>query len=331
MIKTLVILTTHFGTNFSGGSTATCEIFSRLEKNFKEVIVVCNKLGQHSFSSAKFVNYSSWTDAMNIVKSLNSEHTIFYGDFYNAIIFVLLKIPFFFTYHDNWPELRTTSIQNGFRSLYYTNIYKQIFRNASTVFTVSAFKAEFIGKYTKQVRLIRNGFNITKRPAIVKERRDIIMVGTVDDRKYRLAIPLFKLLHKGKENGLSIDIYGKIADQSLAKRLSNFPFVQIKGFSKSIPYHHYGVLLHTSLMENLPLVYCEAIYHGLRIVGFDVGGAREIVNSKVGVLIAPYQLETMLESLLKLRSKSAKIEYSGEVPAEYSWDMASQNYLRYMV
>lgn len=268
---------------------------------------------------------------MNIIKGLNGEHTIFYGDFYNAIIFVWLKIPFFFTYHDNWPELGTTSIQNSFRSLYYTTIYKQIFRHARAVFTVSAFKAEFIANYANQVRLIRNGFSMTKVRPFVKDRKRIIMVGTVNDRKYRLAIPLFRLLQKEKKSNLSIDIYGNIADQNLANKLSDFPFVHLKGFSKSIPYHYYGILLHTSLMENLPMVYCEAIFHGLQIVGFDIGGAREIVNSKAGVLIAPYQLDTMMESLLKMRSKSMKIEYKNEVPEEYSWEIASGNYLKYMV
>ena len=330
MIKTLVILTTHFGTNFSGGSTATCEIFSRIEGNFKEVIVIGNKLGKHPFSSVKFINYSSWGNALNIIKGLENEHTIFYGDFYNAIFFVWLKIPFYFTYHDNWPELGTTSVQNSYRSLYYSSIYKQIFQHARAIFTVSSFKAAFIGKYTKQVHLIRNGFSMSEKITQKEDRKDIIMVGTIDDRKYRLAIPLFRLLQKEKQNDLSIDIYGNNEDRDLGNKLNEFPFVHLKGFSKSVPYYHYKILLHTSLMENLPMVYCEAIYCGLPVLGFDVGGASEIVTPNTGVLITQYDIETMKESLLRMRSNHVEIQCDNKLLDEYSWEKTSINYLKHM-
>ena len=331
MIKTLVILTTHFGTNFSGGSTATCEIFSRLEANFKEVIVIGNKLGLHPFKSVKFINYTSWRHAIKIVKDIKSERTIFYGDFYNAIIFVWLKIPFFFTYHDNWPELGTTSFQNGIRSTFYTNIYKQIFKHAIAVFSVSAFKSAFIRKFSKQVHLIRNGFNMTVKTHFEEAHSDILMVGTIDDRKYRLAIPLFRLLQKEKNNNLSIDIYGNVEDQKLRNKLNSFPFVTLKSFSEYIPYQSYKILLHTSLMENLPMVYCEAIYHGIPVIGFDVGGASEIVTSITGVLIPPYHIDKMKEELLKLIVNPKKPADGNKISKEFSWGKASTDYLKQMV
>ncbi|MEM1137563.1 MAG: hypothetical protein AAGI07_17110, partial [Bacteroidota bacterium] len=75
--KRLVILTTHFGTNFSGGSTATCEIFSRIEDEFKEIIVVGTQLGAHPFTSLKFFKYKSWLQALLILKKLKAKDAIF--------------------------------------------------------------------------------------------------------------------------------------------------------------------------------------------------------------------------------------------------------------
>ena len=140
MSKKLVILTTHFGTDFSGGSTATCEVFSRIERNFEQVIVVGSELGQIPFNSIKFLKYDSWRHVLKILRDIDKNGTIFYGDFYNSIFYVWLNIPFYFTYHDNWPELQSTSIKNRFKSIFYTNIYNHIFKNATTVFTVSDFK-----------------------------------------------------------------------------------------------------------------------------------------------------------------------------------------------
>ena len=76
--KRLVILTTHFGTNFSGGSTATCEIFSRLEDEFSEVIVVGTELGEHPFRQLQFLPYQNWIEAILILWKLAKDpHILF--------------------------------------------------------------------------------------------------------------------------------------------------------------------------------------------------------------------------------------------------------------
>lgn len=331
MKKKLVILTTHFGTDFSGGSTATCEIFARIEENFKEVIVVGNELGQFPLNSVKYLNYKSWWHAAKIIKDMDVEDTIFYGDFYNTIIYVWLKIPFYFTYHDNWPELGATSVKNRFRSLFYTNIYKQIFKHAISVFTVSALKTLFVKKYNKQVHLVRNGFNRANGLSFSTERKEILMVGNIDDRKYKLALPLFHLLEKEKAHDISIHIYGNIIDNRLAEKLDAFSFVKLKGFIKLVPYKRYKLLLHTSMMENMPIVFCESIYHRLPILGFDVGGAIEIVSFNLGVLIPPYQINTMKDELLKMLTNPSKPEWDIAILDEYSWDRASEKYLKQIV
>lgn len=328
MRKKLVILTTHFGTDFSGGSTATCEIFSRIEGDFEEIIVVGNKLGEVPFRAIRFLKYNSWRHALKILGDIDRSDTVFYGDFYNSIFYVWLKIPFYFTYHDNWPELESTSIKNRFKSIFYTNIYNRIFKNALAVFTVSDFKKQYIKRFSEHVQLIRNGFSRANDVSANTENGKIIMVGNVDSRKYKLALPLFRLLEKEKSFNNSIDIYGNIIDNRLAKRISKFSFVNLKGFKSAIPFKSYKILLHTSIMENLSIVFCEAIYTGIPILAFDVGGAKEVVSPKLGRLIAPYEIENMKLELLKMVADPVKSSRNIEALDEFSWEKSSEKYLK---
>ena len=195
MKKELVILTTHFGTNFSGGSTATCEIFKPMEMEFDKIHVVGNQLGDHLFNDLNFIEYKNWFHLRSILKKFSDDSTIFYGDFYNSLIFTTLNKPFFFTYHDNWPELGRFGIKNKFLSILYTSAYIFIFKKAAKVFTVSNFKLNFVKKYTSNFSLIRNGFrNHTQSNAKPVVSKKILMVGNIDSRKYKLAIPLLKKL-----------------------------------------------------------------------------------------------------------------------------------------
>ncbi|MEM9328298.1 MAG: hypothetical protein AAGA85_21705, partial [Bacteroidota bacterium] len=106
MKRKLVILTTHFGLNFSGGSKATCEVFGLLQSDFDEICVVGTQLGDHPFKSLDFREYRNWLHAVQIIRSLKSPEVLFYGDFFNSFLFILAGVPFHFTYHDNWPEAR---------------------------------------------------------------------------------------------------------------------------------------------------------------------------------------------------------------------------------
>lgn len=325
--KKLVILTTHFGLNYSGGSGATCEIFGRLQDHFSKIIVVCQQAGHHCFKNAEIKRYKDQTHALRIISSLNEPGVVFYGDFYNAYWYALLRVPFFFTYHDNWPELAATSYVNKVRSWYYIPIYKWIFRKADKVFSVSQFKMDFIKKQNKNVYLIRNGFN-AKNSRKGTKTGDILMVGNIDSRKYALAIKLFGLI---ESQHATINIYGNVTDSKIAKRLKEFPFVKLHGFAENVPYQNYGLLLHTSFMENLSMVLCEALAHGLPVIAFDVGGAREIIKShKNGILIPPYDLNAMKTALVEIMNGKLHLNNPPGSLKEFSWEYASEQYKKLM-
>ncbi len=328
--KNLVILTTHFGMNFSGGSTATHEIFKRLEDEFDQIFVVCNKIGHHRFKKAEFRLYNSHSGAYKILRSINNRNTIYYGDFYNSVLFVFAKKKFYFTFHDNWPEMKNTSLNDHIKSIFYIPIYKAILRSAEKVIAVSKYKKRYIEKFNRDVKVIYNGYNVSRDKDLTQFRgkNKIIMVGNIDRRKYHIALKLFKSLDpdfKGK-----IDIYGQLIDKDLAEELNSFSFVNTKGFVSSIPYQSYNCFLHASFIENLPIAVCESIIHLLPVVAFDVGGIHEVVNISNGILVPPYDIKQMKNSIESILSGKREFSFSKNDLADFDWDIAAGEYLKIM-
>ena len=324
MRQKLVILTTSFGTNFSGGALATCEVFSRIQDQFSQIIVLGSAIGDHSFRNLKFIKVTSWTQSYLTIKRLKDETTIFYGDFYNAFLLGLANVPFVFTYHDNWPELAKMNWRSRTQGIFYNNIYAFVFRKATVLITVSDFKRKFLEKFSNSALVIANGFNQVREKPIAKitDKPRILMVGNIDERKYKWALKLFDLISNFKE--MTIDIYGHVVDEKLASRLAKFPFVNLKGFHKKIPFRSYELLLHTSFTESFGLVFCEAIFNEIPVLTFDVGGASSIITTNNGRLVPAYQIgemRLMLESMI-----SDPFPVDSNTVKSFSWESTSLRY-----
>jgi glycosyltransferase involved in cell wall biosynthesis len=324
MRQKLVILTTSFGTNFSGGALATCEVFSRIQNQFTQITVLGSTIGDHSFTNLKFIKVTSWLQAYLTIKKLEDKATIFYGDFYNAFLLGLAKVPFVFTYHDNWPELSKLNLRSRIQGVFFTNIYAFVFRKATELITVSEFKKKVLEKYSNSVRLIPNGFNHTKAASVENtvDKPQILMVGNIDERKYKLALKLFVAISHLED--ISIDIYGHVVDEKLAMKLEKFPFVNLKGFHKEIPFRSYKLLLHTSFTESFGLVFCEAIFNEIPVLAFDVGGASSIITPNNVRLVPAYQIgemQKMLESMM-----SDPISVDSNTVEIFSWETTSLRY-----
>ena len=328
MKKQLVIVTTHFGTNFSGGSTATAEIFSRIQHHFRKTIVIGTEIGDHNFESIEFWKYHTWWHAYLLIKNQNKSESVFYGDFYNAFLFVLADVPFYFTYHDNWPEIASISIRNKILSFFYSNVYKLILKRSEAIITPSVYKIAFILKYSSKIHLIRNGYKKGHMDLSHRIKKNVLMVGNLDPRKYELAIKLFKKLNRTFEG--HIDIFGHIRSERVKKKLEQFPFIRLMGFHETVPYSKYTLLLHTSYMEHTPIVFCEAIDHNVHVLAFDAGGGREVVSDSNGTLVPPYDLETMKSALLKYLSSENEKDTDKSLLIEFDWDKSSQKYLKLM-
>jgi glycosyltransferase involved in cell wall biosynthesis len=314
--------------DFSGGSNATHEIFRVCQSKFEKIVVVCNKVGRHSFTNVEIRKYKDIWSVFRIFKSIEKRNTIFYGDFYNSILFVWLKIPFYFTYHDNWPEMRYCSSKDRFRSLFYIPLYKLIFRHADGVIAVSEYKKRYIESFTGDVYLVRNGFNkrVIKKPNHKALPGNVLMVGNIERRKYIMAYRLFRKLPA--DFPVEFHLYGNILNTQLSDKLDRFNFVKIMGFYESIPYKDYHCFLHTSLIENLPLSICESLFHQVPVIAFNVGGIHEIVNESNGLLIPPFSLQEMAESLITVLNEGQEFSFKETHLDEFDWRMASEKYIQ---
>jgi glycosyltransferase involved in cell wall biosynthesis len=150
------------------------------------------------------------------------------------------------------------------------------------------------------------------------------MVGNIDKRKYNLAIPLFKKL--GTDFASEIHIYGNILNKKMAERLDSFGFVRLMGFKESVPYWEYQCLLHTSIIENLPISICESLFHTVPVIAFDVGGINEVVNDSNGILIKPFELNNMRLSINQIVQRKIQFSFSDNDLIEYDWKLASSQY-----
>lgn len=328
----LVIVTTHFGTNFSGGSTATCEVFKQIECQFSQIVVVGTKLGEHAFKNLRFIEYQSVWHLHSILKELRASDNIYYGDFYNAYIFPLVRVPFYFTYHDNWPELGKVSFNLRVKGIAFWAIYRYIFSYAQHVFVVSSHKLNQVKKYANGVSMVHNGIN-AQTSSDQMARKHVLMVGNIDQRKYAKSIELFDTILSDKDfsrENFRIDIYGHPSDATLVNKLHSYSFVNLCGHVNPVPFSRYSLLLHTSLMENLSMVWCEAVASNTPVLTFKVGGAEEVVSPTRGVLIQPYNLDQMYDAL-KMMLRVPKMFDGSDIHSDFSWEKASVAYSKRML
>ncbi len=331
----LVIVTTHFGYHFSGGSTATCEIFKHLQDEFDHITVIGTDCADHPFSRLTFLRHKHSWQAISLIKQHNTSDTIFYGDFYNAWMLAALKTRYFFTYHDNWPEQSQLSLKNRIKAFWIWPLYRYIFKHAQAVFTVSEFKWHAIKPMNRRTLLVRNGFRRSVPPALKNHpqqpaRRDVVMAGNIDQRKYQQALPVFDRLLESQifmNSGTTIAIYGHTTDKGLTEKLQRYPFVSVMGHHNAVPFHQYAVMLHTSVMENLSLAWCEALYHGNTIVSFNVGGAKEVIDTDEGhYLIDPMDTDAMATSLIDAIMSPKPVRDMTQSLNNFDWELAATAY-----
>ncbi len=339
MKKKLVILTDNFGLNFSGGAIATCRIFEPIQDNFSDIVVIANQIGSHPFSNITFLQYDIRKEAIQHINSFkNDPHVVFYGDFYMTYYYILACVPYYFTYHDNWPEQKYLSLKNRIKSFFYVPLYKLIIKKSKHTVTVSEFKFNFISKLNKNTSLIRNGINsgITKQKYTAynpSEKLRIIMLGNIESRKFGLAPKLFEILKtKDLLNQITIDIFGSVLDEKLAGKIQSYKNISLKGFKKNIDFNSYEMLLSTSRMENLSLAVVEALANHTPVVCFDVGGLKEVVtNHKTGILITKDYVAEMCAAISEIIDGKTIFNFTKQDLSEYNWGIAAEKYKKILL
>ncbi|MDW3647426.1 MAG: glycosyltransferase family 4 protein [Bacteroidia bacterium] len=329
----LILFGTRIGLNFSGGSNATVLLFQHIVPYFDEVYIVCRELGALPFR--KNVNLIYWENekqAQQELLKLSSADSIFYGDFVDAKLLVDSHLPFFFTYHDNWPEQQDLDEASQLMAQERIASYQEIFSAAIQVFSVSEFKRRFIQKATARHVLIRNGafhpihaFSQTKRKA--GSNFKLLMMGNLDKRKYHYAIELFRKIPAA--SNLEVHIYGHSVDPEIEAALEEFPFVQLKGFQADIDLRNYHLLLSCSFIENLPISMLEALQNHTPVLSYEVGGIAEVVDhGKTGILIPPFDVDEMLQELWKIKAGEYSFSFHPSRYEAFNWEKSAKLMLK---
>lgn len=339
MKKSLVILTDRLGLNFSGGAIATCRIFELFQHEFQEIIVIAHQVGVHNFLHLRHLRYRSIFGALKHLGNLKKKPgLIFYGDFYMAYYFILAGVPFYFTYHDNWPAQKKLNTVSYVKSFFYIPVYQWIFKKATALINVSDYSYAYNAAMNKNNFLIRNGINTaihkTRCEAIVPGQVvRIMMSGNIDERKFGLADMLFDTLQTSKKlPPLEIHIYGHPQSTGILKKLSRYNFVKLMGFSREMDFSPYQLFLSVSQMENLSIAVCEALANHTPVVAFDVGGLSEVVkNGKNGFLIEKFDICAMAVTLNKIVQGQIRFQFAKDNLLAYNWNLAANRYREILI
>jgi len=325
--KTLLIVAENFGLNFSGGSRATAMVAEYFEEIFDQVKVLCLKKGKHNLKHPVLISYEHTSQLPQLIQSHSNEKTIGMGDFHIAHPLAQSSIPYFFVYHDNYPEMKNFSnlSEEMDNEVIYT--YGNIFSNAIQVFSVTAYKLDFIKKYTERVEVVRNGLSqsITKKnqKPLKKGNLRILMAGNIDHRKYAKAVEVFEELKEINSKGIQIDIFGHVHDEDLKNQIMEFDFVQYKGFVDEVSYDEYDLYLNTSLIENLSLSVVDSIANKTPVVSFAVGGIKEIINEKNGRVIEAFDTKSMALILQKIKKEDIFFQIDETELEQFDWKKSS--------
>jgi len=333
--KELIIFSDNFGTSFSGGCTATANFTRYWKDTFKKIHVVCKQTDGFLRDEIVVWLYNDQGSLEKILSDLAVKQTIGYGDFHTSVQFIQHNIPFYFTYHDNYPEMQNLDTLNSEAEIMLED-YANVFSRAQYVFSVSAYKLDYIKRYTDKCGIVRNGISqpITKRKRLelVRDGRlKILMAGNISNRKYRYAIDLFDLIVESGEIDIEVDIFGCQQDMDLLNHLSQYEFVKVAPFQGVISYDKYHIYLSTSTMENLSLSVVDSIMNCTPVLAFDVGGLHEVVNENNGVLISPYSVEEMLIALKEMQKSISYFNFDQGKLREFDWEKSANSMTEIML
>lgn len=326
----IVILTKKYGKNYNGATLTTQYLVSKWHLSVENINVFTIETGEYDkFDNVSVVVEKNEIKLAELLKKHAKKHSddIYYSDDHLGYILSRQNIKYYHTYHGNWPDARYSSIDFFFKSFYFMPLYVKTFKNAQCVINVSKYMTEYTRKYNDNYVVIRNGMDIKHSTNNHKKNQSVVLVGNVDKRKY-LRLPYIAKEIEKKNSNIKFYIYGNIMDKKFARRLSSLSNIRLMSAVNEIPYGDYSVFLNVSQMENLSLSVCEAIYNGIPVYCFDVGGMREIVTEQNGMVIEKFDDSKMILAILEFFDDKNKYDMDMDVLKEFNWDICANKYLR---
>lgn len=329
-MKRLVILTKNYGYNFTGATMATQQFVKCWSQKFEEVVVYTLHEGERFKQDNIFVNvFSQMPFLVAALRSAEKEKydTIYYSDDHFGFLLALLGKKYFHTYHGNWPDAAKISLKFWLKSFYFRPLYYLTLKNAVYIINVSYYMKKFTDTINKNSTVIRNGMDFKlDNHQERKHPNTCLMVGNVDQRKYKYCVALARIL-QAKKSSIKIDIYGKILDHNVADELGKFENVRLMGMVRNIPYQSYDVFLNLSIIENLSISVCEAIANHVPVICFDVGGLGEVVkNGLTGYVVPNKNMNQLYDAIVKTLRHPIHVDDS--VLSDFKWDCSADKYVK---
>ena len=331
----LIVLTKQFG-NYTGATVSTIEILKRISKKFDTVEVVTMKAEKVNIPNVKILIISNCFDLIKILKLKKCEKKVYgYSDDHLGFLFSLVNIPYVHTYHGNWPDAKYLNVNMFLKSFVFIPMYALTIRNAKKVVSVSKYMdRNFVKKHSSDSVVIYNGIKKSNFGLISssKDRENsynkFIMVGNIDFRKYKEALPIFKIL-KEKDFKGCIDIYGDLIDKDIISKIKQYDFVNIMGQVERIDYSRYDALLCTSISENLPVSIVEAILNGVYVLSFNIGGIDEVVNKEnSGLLFKTDDYRKFAYTIIDFKYKRIPNFEVNRIKNKFNWDNSAISYMK---
>jgi len=220
------------------------------------------------------------------------------------------KIPTVFTAH-GWAFTKGTPF---LRKIIAIIIEKIGAKFCSKIICVSNFDKNLVLKYKiapiEKIEVVHNGVNFQDYQFQKNDKQSIVFIGRLAKPKNPLLLlKAFNNLSPELKNKTNISIIGKGPKLRRLKK-----FIKIKGLNQvsllgSIPRKEVFEILKRSDIfalisswEGFPYTIIEAMSCGLPVIASDVGGIREAIDNKSGILVKrgdQKQIELALEKLLK--------------------------------
>jgi glycosyltransferase involved in cell wall biosynthesis len=254
--------------------------------------------------------------------------------------------PLILTQHNTF--IQYNSFWNFFEKLNDLTVGKQILKLADRIIVVSNATRKYVlslGADSEKIVVLHNGVDINRfRPSDkleteIREKLDINLDSKV-------AITVRRLVYKNgidtllksaettvkKDSNIVFLIIGKGPDLSeireKIRKLELENNIKLLGFisDKELPAYYNAAdffILPSKSGEGLPLVSLEAMACGLPVIATDVGGIKEIMEEKYGIIVPPdnpYSMEKAILDMSQRKLSIVKKDLRSVMELKHSWD-----------
>jgi len=217
---------------------------------------------------------------------------------------------------------------------------KQIYQNASMIFTTSNFsKKSIVEDYNideSKVKVVYSGININippKIPTKINKSQNILFIGVQWERKGGpFLLEAFKTLKQRNKN-ITLTVIG-------CNPQIDFPGVEVVGFLDKTEMYKYfpkaQIFCMPSVAEPSAVALVEAYAFGLPVVATNVGGSPDrVIDSVTGYLVDYGNVEQLIEKLTYLLNNPPICRQFAEngyhlLNEKFTWDIVTKKVLNHI-